>query len=408
MSKKKIKICILGPIFLQDLIKKKKKNRLNKSLGASGAPFLSNISRSISKNNNFDVSVVTLSDNLKKSIKVKKISRMKAYFCPRRLHSIRFNGWEVGKLFDLFNKEINYILKAIDIIKPDIILANWPYEYAYAAHKSKIKYILVNHDVPHKVFYYIPTLYRFVRFIMAKNILKKVRNIITPSMYLKKETQKYSNGNIKVIYNPTDESFFLKKNTIKKNNKIKKILMINNGFSRYKNIKKAIIAFTYLIKKKLPYKLYLYGGGMAKNEACYNWAIKEKIDLTNIYFMGYIDNSKLASIYKKSDIYLSTSLEETFGVTYSEAMAAGLPVIAGNKSGASKEVIKNCGILTDVSSVKSICKSIIKYNDKKFYNKKRLMGIKRANKYFKLSIITKKYIDHVRYILNPNKNFHGK
>ena len=366
---KKIKICILGPISLQDLIKKKKKNRLNKSLGASGAPFLSNISRSISKNNNFDVSVVTLSDNLKKSIKVKKIGRMKAYFCPRRLHSIRFNGWEVGKLFDLFNKEINYILKAINIIKPDIILANWPYEFTYAAHKSKIKYIVVNHDVPHKVFYYIPTLYRLVRFIMAKNILKKVKNIITPSLYLKKETQKYSNGNIKVIFNPIDESFFLKKKTIKKNQKEKKILMISNDFGKRKNIKKAIIAFTHLIKKKLPYKLYLYGSEMGKDKACYNWAIKEKIDLKNIYFMGYIDNSKLANIYKKSDIYLSTSLEETFGVTYAEAMASGLPIVAGKNSGATKEVIKNCGILTDVSSVKSICKSIIKYNDKKFYNK---------------------------------------
>ena len=61
---------------------------------------------------------------INKDIKVKKIGRMKAYFCPRRLHSIRFNGWEVGKLFDLFNKEINYILKAINIIKPDIILGN--------------------------------------------------------------------------------------------------------------------------------------------------------------------------------------------------------------------------------------------------------------------------------------------
>ena len=411
MSKKKIKICILGPIFLQDLIKKKKKNRLNKSLGASGAPFLSNISKSMSKNNNLDVSVVTLSHlspNLKGHIKIKKIDKMKVYFCPERAHHIRFNGWVVGKIFDLFNKEINYILKAINIIKPDIILANWPYEYTFAAYRSKIKYIVVNHDVPHKVFYYVPTLFRFVRFMMAKYILKKVENIITPSLYLKNETQKYSDANIKVIFNPIDQSFFLKKKTIKKNQKEKKILMISNDFGSGKNIKKAIIAFTHLTNKKNSHKLYLYGAVMGKNQACYNWAIKEKINLKNIFFKGYVDNNKLANIYKKSDIYLSTSLEETFGVTYAEAMASGIPIIAGKNSGATKEVIKNCGILTDVSSVKSICKSIIKYNDKKFYNKKRLMGIKRANKYFKLSIITKNYIDHVRYILNPNKNFHGK
>ena len=104
VKSKKIKICILGPIFLQDLIKNKKQKSFNKNLGASGAPFLANISKSISKNNNFDVSVVSLSNNLKKSIKVKKIDRIKAYFCPLRLHSIRFNGWEVGKLFDFQQK----------------------------------------------------------------------------------------------------------------------------------------------------------------------------------------------------------------------------------------------------------------------------------------------------------------
>ena len=394
----KIKICILGPVLLQDLTKDKKKNNFNKNLGSMGAPFLSNISRLMSKNNNLDVSVVTLSPNLKGPIKVKKIDKMKVYFCPERAHHIRFNGWAVGKIFDLFNKEINYILEAINIIKPDIILANWPYEYAYAAHRSKIKYIVVNHDVPHKVFYYIPTLFRFVRFMMAKNILRKVKNIITPSLYLKNETQKYSDASIKVIFNPISESFFKKKINIKKNNKIKKILMINNGFNERKNIKKAIIAFTYLIKNKLSHKLYLYGSEMAKNEACYKWAIKEKIDLKNIYFMGYIDNSKLANIFKKSDIFLSTSLEETFGVTYSEAMAAGLPIIAGNKSGASKEVIKNCGILTDVTSVKSIINSILKYDNKKIYNQKRILGLKRANKYFNLNIITKNYIDHIKYI----------
>ena len=95
------------------------------------------------------------------------------------------------------------------------------------------------------------------------------------------------------------------------------------------------------------------------------------LNLKNIFFKGYVDNSKLANIYKKSDIYLSTSLEETFGVTYVEAMASGIPIIAGKNSGATKEVIKNCGILTNVKSSKSIINSILKYNNKKIYNQKR-------------------------------------
>jgi glycosyltransferase involved in cell wall biosynthesis len=79
-------------------------------------------------------------------------------------------------------------------------------------------------------------------------------------------------------------------------------------------------------------------------------------------------------------------------------MAAGLPIIAGKNSGATKEVIKNCGILTNVKSSKSIINSISKYDNKKIYNQKRILGLKRANKYFNLNIITKNYIDHIKYI----------
>tara|TARA_B110000967_G_scaffold57518_1_gene58984 strand:- start:681 stop:842 length:162 start_codon:yes stop_codon:yes gene_type:complete len=51
-------------------------------------------------------------------------------------------------------------------------------------------------------------------------------------------------------------------------------------------------------------------------------------------------------------------------------MASGIPIIAGKNSGATKEVIKNCGHLTDVRSSKSIVNSILKYNNKKIYYQK--------------------------------------
>ena len=101
---KKIKVCIMGPVLLQDLLSDRKQNNFNKSLGASGAPFLANLSGSISKSKDLDISIVSLSNKLIKSIKVKKIDKIKAYFCPERAHHIRFNGWAVGKIFDLFNK----------------------------------------------------------------------------------------------------------------------------------------------------------------------------------------------------------------------------------------------------------------------------------------------------------------
>ena len=81
-------------------------------------------------------------------------------------------------------------------------------------------------------------------------------------------------------------------------------------------------------------------------------------------------------------------------------MASGIPIIAGKNSGATKEVIKNCGHLTDVRSSKSIVNSILKYNNKKIYNQKKILGLKRANKYFNLNIVTENYIKYLKHILN--------
>jgi len=81
-------------------------------------------------------------------------------------------------------------------------------------------------------------------------------------------------------------------------------------------------------------------------------------------------------------------------------MASGTPIVAGKNSGATKEVIKNCGILTNVKSSKSIINSILKYDNKKIYNQKRILGLKRANEYFNLNIVTKSYIKHLKHILN--------
>ena len=56
------------------------------------------------------------------------------------------------------------------------------------------------------------------------------------------------------------------------------------------------------------------------------------------------------------------------------------------------------GYVLDKNHVQTTLKSIMKYNNEKIYNKKRIMGIKRANKYLNLNIVTKNYIDHIKYI----------
>jgi glycosyltransferase involved in cell wall biosynthesis len=51
-----------------------------------------------------------------------------------------------------------------------------------------------------------------------------------------------------------------------------------------------------------------------------------------VIFAGYVSESDLPTMYGLSDAFVSHSEAETFGVTFAEAMAAGLPVVAADTS----------------------------------------------------------------------------
>lgn len=78
----------------------------------------------------------------------------------------------------------------------------------------------------------------------------------------------------------------------------------------------------------------------------------------NLLFTGALsDKTVLRDYYSASDVYLNLSVQETFGKVSAEALACGLPVIAGNTT-ASPEVIGNCGIVVDLHNEESILNAL--------------------------------------------------
>tara|TARA_Y100000590_G_C15722019_1_gene1013830 strand:+ start:1130 stop:2311 length:1182 start_codon:yes stop_codon:yes gene_type:complete len=349
-----MKIAILGPINsknLYPLIKKKKLKFLPKGHGVSHLP---NLAKGLLKLG-YQVSLITLSDDISKNkIIFLKNKKLKIYFCPLRKNLFRLGGILCGQ-------EINNLKNAIEKDNPDIVHANWIYEYAFAASNSKKKYVLTNHDIPHVILKYQKNIFRLIRFFMGYISLKRAKTIITPSKYAKLQTSKYTNNSISVISNTSlSKDLFNSKIKQKKINKKINIVMLNNGFTPFKNIKIALKAFKEFNKFSPDSYLNLIGHGMEKDSICYKWA-KESSLTKNVIFIGHLEHTYLMKVFHKYDVLLHTSLEETFGNIYIEAMIKGVPIIAGKKSGATPEIIKNNGLLVDVKNCKQIVNALKKY-----------------------------------------------
>ncbi len=293
------------------------------------------------------------------------------------------------KSLDFCYREWKDILSFILSDEPDIVSAHWGYEFAVAAIKSGIPHIITLRDSPLKILKINKNLYRFSRFILNKWVMRRGQNFIAISPYIKDEYRnKYD---MEIIPNSTS----IPNSTIKRkpNDKVF-IVSILSDWSRLKNPKPAVRAFNEYYKHNKNVEYHLYGKGCSINGIGYKWAKKNNL-LDGIHFKGYLDYSNLMNVLNNYHLLIHPSLEESFGNTLIEAMARGIPVIAGNKSGAVPWVLNygENGILIDITSSSEIYMSIkFLFENQKSYELYSEKGIEYCNSFFSLERIADKYL----------------
>ncbi|WP_268912719.1 glycosyltransferase family 4 protein [Lentilactobacillus sp. SPB1-3] len=92
-----------------------------------------------------------------------------------------------------------------------------------------------------------------------------------------------------------------------------------------KDIDHVINLLPQIAKSITDVKLMIVGDGPAKD------ALKDQVNEMNlndrVIFTGEISNDDVNAFYQAADVFVSTSTSESQGLTYIEAMAAGVPVI---------------------------------------------------------------------------------
>ncbi len=182
--------------------------------------------------------------------------------------------------------------------------------------------------------------------------------MIAISQAVQKRIKKYYCRDSKVVFPPLNTNLF---KTAEKNrssnltSKAKKdYFLVVSRLVPYKRVDLAVKAFN-----KLGYPLIIVGAGSQE-------AVLKHMAKSNIKFLGFVSDEKLASVYKNARALIYPQVED-FGLTSVEAQAMGAPVIAYNKGGALDTVIdKVTGVFFDKHTADSLVDAVKRFDRMEF------------------------------------------
>jgi glycosyltransferase involved in cell wall biosynthesis len=243
--------------------------------------------------------------------------------------------------------------------------------------------------------------YKFARFLERKAILS-AKAIITISEASKKdiiEIMEIPEERIHVTYLGVDDSFFNLKNSNEINFLSSNLQILKTAFTSLyvggvdarKNLYFLFNVISELnkieyIKESGGFHLIIAGNYTNDKEYPKLKAYIDKSELNDfIHLSGFVDDDILKSLYKDCDFFIFPSLYEGFGLPVIEAMASGLPVIAGDNSCMSEVMGQSGWRLPDndtrcwVSSINNLCAT--KLNNSSILKEQSELGIKQARKF---------------------------
>ena len=138
--------------------------------------------------------------------------------------------------------------------------------------------------------------------------------------------------NIKYIPNGIDLKLYKPpKKRLPLNGPSTKTVVYVGRLDRRKGVEWLLRAFAVL-ERKLPHAYLIVAGEGPRRDRLEQLA--DSLNIKNIHFAGYVDDDEKRRLMGNADVFCSPAMfGESFGIVLIEAMAMGVPVIAGRNSG---------------------------------------------------------------------------
>lgn len=271
------------------------------------------------------------------------------------------------------SRKIDKILKKLDL---DIIHSQHPNllgsEASKWAKKKNTPLIFTWHTLYDQYTDFVPLV---PKKLAADWIIRKARNyanqcdaVITPTPYVKEIIRGWgvTNKNITAIPTGIEEQMFAgaDRESIRKKYNISDdeiVLLLITRFTAEKNVEFTFYAVAEILNKNPKVKFLVGGEGYLREKL--EKIVSDAGVKNQIIFAGFIENEIKKDYYAAGDIFVYASKSETQGMILTEAMYAGLPIVAVRAPGA-RDIILNgeMGFLVteSIDEFEKACEKLIK------------------------------------------------
>jgi len=348
-------IGVVAPIATNDLLPLAERHAGPYPRGREGAPLISNLIKEYLRRGH-RVVAITLDDKMGDDDPpfVHESPQLTYVVVPARSRTFRPNGRRLGRTADFFWYERRRMLAQLQRYKPEVVHAHWTYEFALAGLAYDPQTIVTVHDNALVIYQYVRTLNRLFHLLMARYVFRKGHWFTAVSPYMADSVQPWTKAKVAVVANPVviPERASLVKAPLSQ----PVISVVVNGWDDRKNSKNALLAFKTVQQQHPAAVLWAMGTAFVPDEDAA--AFCREHDIKNVVFLGPTPHDEVLKKIAASTLVLHTSLEESFGMVLVEAMAYGVPVVAGQASGAVPWVVADGGLLVDVTSVAAIADAV--------------------------------------------------
>lgn len=304
---------------------------------------------------------------------------------------------------DFFRAERAYLLRVLERERPDVVHAQWTYEHALAAQASGLPHVITAHDAPLSVLRHNFIPYRIVRTLMAYRVLSRAKLVVAVSPYVAAHLSRYMlyRGPRDVIPNGMPESLFASRVAERSTGRRLTFATILQGWGSRKNGHVALEAFALLRRECPEAQLAMFGYGHGPGEEAELWAREHGVT-DGVEFAGLLPYADvMARLAREVDVLVHPAREEAFGMVLIEAMALGVPVIAGRFSGGTRWVLEDgrAGILVDVTDAGAVARAmgrLTSFDERRVWGER---GLEFARRRFHISRVADAYEEVYAHLL---------